>query len=444
MIPKKNGYPIGSLLQFSPCIIFLVVYCSLFYYMLYTKNIFHSQAIIFAGLPLFATFVATVYACFTFKNPLNINEKIKIFLSGAAHVTAMNYYFNIIFIAIFNYMMAKTNGVLTAVTLGLLYIPTTWIMPIMFLMASIFSILISSQLTSTLICIPIAYGIAQSLHINTAFMTATIISGALFGAHISLYFKNIALTDHFNVKNIFQKTYWFIIAAGTSTLLILSQYQCQEIHPTVYNYLQTSIIPQSYITILPYCCLLLTRYLKINLLVNLVIANCLALIINITLNKILFLDAIATMFSGFYKDSMIVTILFLHLLLAGLTKIIQYNGGFIYMIENLKIKENQTTSKVQASIILITMITNICIIIDRICLSLLTQPIKQYAHRYNITQNKITSLLYITTTTMQSILPYATIMFITINITQSSYIEIIQYMIYPGLLATLTTISIFI
>ncbi len=444
MIPKKNDYAVGSLFQFSPCIFFLITYSSLYYYALHAKNISHASTIIFTGLPLFSAFIAIIYAFFTYNEPLNLDKKIEIFLSGAGHRIAMNYYFNIIFIAIFNYMVAKTNGVLTAVTLGLLYIPTMWIMPIIFLMASIFSILMSSQLASTLIFIPIAYGIAQSLQINTAFMAATIISGALFGSHLSLYFNHNVLTEPFNLKNICKPTSWFIIAAGACTLLILSQYQCQEIHPNVYNYLYLSLQPQNYIIILPYFCLLLTSYFKIHLLPSLVISSCVALMINITLNKILFLDAITTMFYGFYKDSMIVNILFLHILLAGFTKIIKYNGGFSYMIEKLKRQKNLTQLKVKFSILFITIITNFYVIIDKMCLHLLTQPIKQLAYRCNIAQNNITSLLHITTTTMQSVLPYGTIMFITINMTDNSYLEIIKYMIYPGLLTMFTMISMFI
>lgn len=445
MIPKKSDYIVGSLFQFSPYIIFLTIYSSLYCYTLHTKNIYNSSTIILTGLPLFAAFVATIYAFFTYKESYNINKKIEIFLSGVGHITAINCYFDIIFIAIFNHIISKTNGVLTAVSLGLLYIPTLWIIPTIFSISSIFSMIIPSLPAIIIIFMPIGHGIAQSLHINQAFMAATIISGALFGSHISLYFNKFTLSKHsFNLKNIFQKTTWFVIAAAITTLIILSQYQSPQLHPVMYNHLQSSLTIFSYITIIPYCFLLIANILNINLLVSLVIACCIALITEIVVHKIFFLDAIATIFQGFYKENMVVNLLFLHLIIAGLTKIIKHNGGFNYMIENLKIKGHQNSSNVQASIILITIITNMLVIIDTLCLNLINNPIRRFADRYNIAENRVTSLLHITTTTMQAVLPYASIMFITIHITGSSYIEIIKYMIYPMLITFFTIISIFI
>lgn len=445
MIPKKSDYIVGSLFQFSPYIIFLTVYSSLYFYTLHTKNIYHSSAIIIAGLPLFAAFTATIYAFFTYKESCTIHKKIETFFAGVGHITAINCYFDIIFIAAFNHLISKTNGVLTAVSLSLLCIPTLWTMPIIFLITSIFSMIIPSLPAIIIIFMPIGHGIAQSLQINSAFMAATIISGALFGSHISLYFNKFTLSQQtFNLKHIFQKTTWFVIAAAITTLIILSQYQSPQLHPTMYDYLQSSLTIFNCLTIIPYCFLLIANFCNINLLVSLIIACGIALITEIIVHKIFFLDAIATIFQGFYKESMIVNLLLLHLIIAGLTKIIKYNGGFNYMIDNLKLKGHRNSSSIQASIILITIITNMLVIIDTFCLNLISLPIQRFANKYNLTENRITSLLHITTTTMQTILPYASIMFITIHITGKSYSEIITYMIYPMVITCFTIISIFI
>ena len=446
MTPKKNTHIIGNLFQFSPFIIFLTIYSSLYFYTLHTKNLYNSSTIILTGLPLFAAFVATFYDFLNFKNPLKINKKIEIFLSGVAHPTAINYYFIIICISIFNHLIAKTNGILTAVTLGLLYIPISWIMPFIFLIVSIFSMIINFLPATILICMPIAYGIAQSLQINSAFMAATIIGGALYGSHLSLYFKNIQSyikTTHINLTFFFQETSWFIIPAAISTLIILSQYQCQQIEPNAYHYLQSSLTIYDYIPLIPYLFLLISSFLQINILVNLIIASTITLINEIIYHKVIFIDAIATMFNGFYANNIAVNILMLHLIIAGLTKIIKYNGGFNYMIEKFKLKGAQSPSNVQGSILLITICVNILVIIETLSLSLISYPIEKIADKYNISKNKLTILLHITTTTMQTILPYSFIMFSSISMNNSSYIEIVNYMIYPILITISTVIFIF-
>ncbi len=445
MITKKNEFISGGLLQFSPYIVFLATYISLYYYTIHTKNTYHSNGIIITKLPLIAAFIAVIYACFTYKESLNINKKIEIFFSGVADIHAVNSYFNIICITIFNYMLAKTNGVLIAVTLSLLYIQTSWIMPFLFLLVSILSIIIPSLPAVIIIFMPISYGIAQSLQINCAFMAATIISGALLGSHLSLYLNNFQLSKPINFSKNLYKNLFLIIAAMTITLCILSQYQCTElINTTMYANLKTTLTIKNYITIIPYFSLLLGSFLQIPLIVNLIIGSCIACITEIMLHNVLFLDVITTPFHGFYKETLIINILLLHMLIAGLTKIIKYNGGFSYIIYQLKLKNDQNPSSSQFSIILITIITNILVIIDSLCLNLIKHPIKNICDINQIAYNKIAHLVHITTTIIQVFLPYTLIMMITINITHVSYIEILQYMIYPLLIIIFTLISLFI
>jgi len=444
MISKKNDFAITGLLQFSPYIMFLILYISLYYYTLHSKNIYHSQTIILSGLPLFTAFIATIYAFFTFQESLNIDKKIEIFFSGVADIHAIHSYFNIIFIAIFNYMLAKTNGVLTAVTLSLLYISVPSMMPTIFLLTSIFSIIIPSLSAVIIIFMPIGYGIAQSLQINPAFMAATIISGSLCGSHLSLYFKNMSLSKHVNFNIFFHKNLWFILTAAITSLIMLSQYEPMPLlTQTIHTYLQSTLNMHSYIMILPYFFLLLGNILKINFLTTLIIGSAIAFTSEIMLHKILFLDAITTIFHGLCKESLIINIIFFQIIIAGLTKIIECNDGFDYIIKPFQPKENKNSSNMQGSIILISIIMNLLIIIDTLCLNFITHFIKKLTEKYAITQNNISNLVHITTTTMQVILPYASIMMLTIHITHNSYFEILHYMIYPLLITILTFLSIF-
>lgn len=440
MIPKKNDSKIGNLFQFSPYIVFLIIYFSLYCYILHTKNSYNSSTIILAGLPLFVAFITTIYTFFTFKETFTVDKKIEIFLSGVTHNSSMNYYFIIIFIAIFNYMVAKTNGILVAVTLGLLYIPTSWIMPSMFLVASKISIILKSLPTTIIILMPIAHGIAQSLQINSAFMAATIIGGALYGNHISLYFHTIAAdikSNHINFNILFQKTIWIIFPASAITLLIISHYQCEQINPTVYLYLEKSLSTQDYINLTPYFFLFIASFLNFNLLSNLIIACLIALMIEIISYKVMFFDAITTMFNGFYGESIVVNLLLFYFIIAGLVEMIKYNGGFDYLIKKLQLKENQNSSNFEISVIMITIMMNMLVIIDKLSL----YSIYDFTKKHNLPQNKITNLIHMISTIMQTILPYSSIMFLTIYLSKNSFLEIMPYMIYPGLIAILIMIS---
>ncbi|MBV8660898.1 MAG: hypothetical protein JO129_02025 [Candidatus Dependentiae bacterium] len=447
MIPKKNDSTIGNLFQFSPYIFFLSIYFSLYCYILWTKNSYNSSTIMLAGLPLFVAFISTIYAFFTFKAPLSIDKKIEIFLSGVAHNTAMNSYFIIIFIAIFNYMIAKINGVLIAVTLGLLYIPTSWVMPAMFLLASKIAILLRSLPATIIIFMPIAHGIAQSLQIDPAFMAATILSGALYGNHISLYFHSIIAdikSNQLNIQSFFQKNTWIILPAAIIALFIISHYQCEQINPTVYHHLEKSLTIRDFINLIPYFFLLIASFLNLNLLANLIIACLIAFIIEIISYKVMFIDTATTMFNGFCGESIIVNLLLLHLIVAGLVQIIKYNGGFDYIIKKFQPKERINSSKFEFRALIITMMINLFVIIDTLSFQVITEFIEKLSEKYNASQSKITNMIHITSSIMQTILPYSSIMFLTIYLSKHSFFEIMNYMIYPGLIIILTTISIII
>ena len=442
MILKKRDSIIPNFLQFSPYIFFFITYIFLYVYSLYTKNISISISTALESIPLLAAFLATIYAFYTFKESIKIDKKIEIFLSGIATTKVIHCYFAIVYLIIFNYMMAKINGTLVAITLGLLYIPATVIFPIIFFIAALVSIIIANVQASIIILLPIGYGIAMSLHGDSALMAATIISGALCGNHAWLYFNNITLDDtNFNLKKWLHQLEPSVIPifiATTSTIFILSQYPCQSISANILCHLQNSLQFYDYVTIIPYIFLLLSRFFAINFVISIVIASGIALIIEIILHKIMFFDAIVTIFNGFYAEPIVQNLLLLHFFIAGLTKIMQYNGGFDWIVKKLEEKREQGSLNMNTTAIIMTILTNLFVIIDT---SFADYSAKTFTTADNISKNTIKLFSDITATICQTMIPYGSIMFLAIYINKSSYLTIIKYMIYP-IIAMMITLSI--
>src|SRR3989339_2186549 len=89
MTHNKNYIP-GTLLQFSPSIVFITLYA--FLYMFFSYNHASDLYRILPGLPLFVILFTTVYAFFTFKKSISIHEKIRIFFSGSINQSASYFY----------------------------------------------------------------------------------------------------------------------------------------------------------------------------------------------------------------------------------------------------------------------------------------------------------------------------------------------------------------
>lgn len=437
MISKQPHYTIAHFLQFSPFILFLITYSFLYLYNLHTKNLVQHSVACLAGIPLTAAFITILYSFFTYKENINFRKKIELFFTGIMDFSIIYNYFLLLSLSIFNHMMAKTNGILTAITLISLYIPASWMTVFFFLLACFLSIIIQSLSIAIILSMPIAYGVAQTFHICPELMAATIIGGALCGNHLALLWKKIS-----QISDFIKKSDTIILPTIIITLYLLSQTQYEQLHPVLHEQLLKSFQNNQYISLFPYLFFLILGFSKIDLLANIILASCTALSITIFYHQTLFLPAITDMFIGSSQKNIIFYILFLHLILAGLMKVIKYNGGFIYLVEKFKKKSNNHTIKSSCTILFLSMIKNMLTIIDIPFFTTMPLSIKKLINQYKLSYHTMLTLSNMVTTTVQSALPYSAAMLWVIATTQCSYILIIEYMIYPILL--MISIIIFI
>jgi Na+/H+ antiporter NhaC len=198
------------------------------------------------------------------------------------------------------------------------------------------------------------------------------------------------------------------------------------------------------ITLLPYFFLLISTYLGNDLIANLTISSLIGVIIEILYHKIMFLDAITTMFNGFCEESIISNILLFHIIIAGMIKIILYNDGFNYITNLMKSKKIQKDLTIELLIILITIIINVLVIIDTIAFNITIDSIKVADNENKIPKDKVALLINITKTIIQIVIPYSLIMLLATQINHNSYVEMMKYMIYPILITSFAIIWIFI
>jgi len=447
MFFQKSSLYNYNFLQFSPCVLFISLYTFLYYYATYNNTTHNSSHMLLLGIPLFTTFITIIYSFFIFKNTTSINKKIEIFLSGVGSHDILPLYFILILNGIFNHATSITNGSMTIVSLSLLYIPVTTIMPSIFLLAAIGSLIIKNSLTTALVFLPITYGIGQTLQINHAFMAATLISGILFGKHISLHTRTLLTTTKTNRVNLFsslQKTVWFTLPPAVTTLLILSLCQYQPMHHAIYKELATSLTIQSYIPLIPYVLLIVGSFLGVHLIANLTFGSCISLIIGFFQNKIQLLDTTIILFEGFSKQQSLIKILLLYMLFAGLIKLITFNDGFNYLIDQINLKKRKSSNSTQLIIFIITTFINLIIIIDSLSIRIITGIIKKLNDKHKISHDRIINIIEISSQSLQFLLPYAPIVLLTTSVIKISHQEIIIYMIYPVLILIWTLIIIMI
>lgn len=446
MVNKKTESSVGTFLQFSPFIVFLLLYLSLNLYTQYAGNVYTSLQNVKNGLPIFAAFVATIYSFFTFIKKTTLHKKIEIFLEGSANTAILYMYFIFIFSTAFSHILAKNGGISSAVNIGLTCLPAAYMLPGIFLIVSVFSISIGSSLGTITSFIPIAYGIAQSLHINPALMAAVVVSGSMFGDNLSIISDTtIAATKSTHSKMIdkFKENIWIAIPAFLITLIILCMISAPAEISQLHHYIQSSITLQDYINILPYFLVLVLSLFGIDVLAVLGAGSLLGATIGILQNKFSFLDATSFIFEGFYGQKSMVRILILFMFISGLSQVIKHNGGLKYLLEHLKDK-SKSSKQAQIFIVILVMLVNATIAINTLSIVITGPLAKKIGDKFQIPGGRIACLLDVTATSTQGFLPYAPMMLLASSLSHVSVFSIMKYLTYQPLLFLSMLASIFI
>ncbi len=425
----------GSFLQFSPFLIFLVLYISLSFAVSQTDYSIDFAQTIRYGLPIFSAFIATVFGLFfTFTEKRNLHDKIEIFLDGAANPTILYMYFIFIFSTALSHILERSGGLESAISVGLTYMPTSYMLPGMFMFTSIFSFATGTSLGSIAALMPIAHGIAQSLHINPALMAAVVVSGSMFGDNLSVISDTTIaatrstgskMTDKFK-ENIYLATPAFLV-----TLALLFYFS--ETSPDIAFLQTTTLTKTDFINVLPYGLVLLLAFAGVEVLAVLGAGALLGATIGIVQTKFSFLEATSFIFEGFYGQKSMVRIVILLMFISGLSKIIEHNGGFSYLLDKMS-KKAQNGCQAQLLIAFLTIIINITIAINTLSI-LLTGPIaKKLADKFNIPGGRVACLLDVAATSTQGFLPYAPMMILASTLSHTPVFSIMKYLTYQPLL----------
>lgn len=432
----------GSFLQFSPFLVFLLLYMSLSFATTQTNYPADFTQTIRYGLPIFSAFIATIFGMFfTFTKKNSLHEKVEIFLNGAANPTILYMYFIFIFSTALSHILDKSGGLNSAISVGLAYMPTTYMLPSIFLLTSIFSFATGTSLGSIAALMPIAGGVAKTLGLNPALMASVVVSGSMFGDNLSVISDtSIAaarstgskMTDKFR-ENVYLATPPFLITLGF--LFYMSDTNIQT------NLLQMTPTTNDFINVLPYALVLFLAFAGIEVLAVLGAGSLLGAAIGIMQHKFGFLEATSFIFEGFYGQKSMVRIVILLMFISGLSKIIEHNGGFAYLLEKMS-KKAKNSCQAQLLMALLTIIINVTIAINTLSI-LITGPIaKQLADKFKIPGGRVACLLDVAATSTQGFLPYAPMMILASSLSGTPVISIMKHLTYQPLLFVSMIVSI--
>ena len=431
-----SGKP--NLFALSPFFVFIGMYILLISVYASVDN-----KIKLTAFPIFAAISAIVFSMFTFQERATISKKIKIFISGVARPTVIYMCFIFIFSSIFSHIASLCGGVDSAITFCNILIPEQWLLPGLFTAIALFSLTIGSSIGGIATFTPIAVGMASKLGVDPALMAGIAVGGAMLGDNLSVISDTTIAAIHTTGCDPYEKfkgNAMLVLPAFVITIIILSFIGSQ-----VYVPLQASLTLTwefaDFVKVIPYLAVFIFALIGIDVLAVLASGAFSAAFIGIMYGKFSVVSAMTFFFEGFYQQKGIVSIFFLVMLIAGLSRIVEHNGGIKYLLN--KFKAN-TSSKADAeqSIALLVVFLEFAMARNTIAILIAGPMAQQIGGKFKVKNSRIATLLDIFACTIHGLLPYSSQLLLAAAMAGTTTFAVMPHLYYLYVILVVSILSI--
>lgn len=413
-----------GIIAVSPIIVFLLVYlltsliCGDFYKMPISVSLL----------------IASMWAAITMRGK-TISERIEIFSkeAGSSNVLYMVWIF--ILAGAFAAIARKTGAVEATVDLTLSFLPSSMIVPGLFISTCFISMAIGTSVGTVVALTPLAAQMAQGAAAPIPFFVAIVLGGAFFGDNLSFISDTTIAatrTQGCNMKDKFKANIAIVLPAALIALALYCFFA-----PDLKLNQQPS--GNSLWLVIPY-------------LVVIVSALC---GLNVTI--VLLLGILSAMIAGFAEDLSLLDIFFVAgegidsvgaliivtLLAAGMLGMIKYSGGIDFILKVLG-RNIRTSRGAQLSISLLVGIVNLCTANNTVAIITVGSLAKRIAEHYGIPPRKSASLLDTGSCIVQALIPYGAQTLMAASLADISPVAPWRYLFYPQILIVCIGISILI
>lgn len=228
---------------------------------------------------------------------------------------------------------------------------------------------------------PVAVGIAAQTGINTPFMVAIVVGGAMFGDNLSFISDTTIVatrTQGCNMKDKFKVNSLIVIPVAI-LVTIVYLFQGSEITTT------PSATPIEWLKVIPYILVLITALAGVNVMIVLLLGILCSGIVGIITGSIQFWEWFAAMGSGISDMGELIIIT---LLAGGMLEMIRYNGGIAYIIQKLT-THVKSKKGAELSIAALVSFADLCTANNTIALIMSGPIAKDIANRFGVDPREI-------------------------------------------------------
>ncbi|KAA8677842.1 Na+/H+ antiporter NhaC family protein [Vibrio gigantis] len=437
---NSNAVIAPSAVALIPLIVFLTLFIGVGTYL-------SLQGVDFAFYQLpapIAALPAVMLALLLSKDKLN--RAIEQFLSGVGHKDIIAMCMIYLLAGAFAAVAKASGGVDATVNLGLSAIPTSMILPGIFLISAFIATAMGTSMGTIAAVAPVALGIADSAGMSIPLTAGVVLSGAMFGDNLSIISDTtIAATrsQGCEMRDKFKENIRIALPAALIAIVIFA------FNSTATQVPETGAI--EWLKVLPYITILILAVSGMNVFVVLTIGILLAGGVSLgSLENYGLTDYAQDIYAGFGNMQ---EIFLLSMLIGGLSELMRRQGGLAFLTNLVSglIRAFGSSHSKQANgraselgIAGLVSMVNMCTANNTVAIIVSGSVARQLAEENDVSPRRSASLLDIFSCVIQGVLPYGAQVLLLGSVFNLSPLEIVSNSYYCFALAIVAVVAVFI
>ncbi len=375
-----------------------------------------------------------------------LNRAIEQFLGGVGHKDIIAMCMIYLLAGAFAAVAKASGGVDATVNLGLSAIPTSMILPGIFLISAFIATAMGTSMGTIAAVAPVALGIADSAGMSIPLTAGVVLSGAMFGDNLSIISDTtIAATrsQGCEMRDKFKENIRIALPAALIAIVIFA------FNSTATQVPETG--PIEWLKVLPYITILILAISGMNVFVVLTIGILLAGGVSLgSVENYGMTDYAQDIYAGFGNMQ---EIFLLSMLIGGLSELMRRQGGLAFLTNLVSgvIRAFGSSHSKQANgraselgIAGLVSMVNLCTANNTVAIIVSGSVARQLAEENNVSPRRSASLLDIFSCVIQGVLPYGAQVLLLGSVFNLSPLDIVANSYYCFALAIVAVVAVFI
>lgn len=423
MEEKKYGA-----VSFLPLLIFLVLYIGSGLYFTFT-----GAESTFSKFPRHVALLIGIVIALLMNRNMKLDKKIDIFCENAGNSGVIIIGLIYLLAGGFQGAAKAMGGVESVVNMGLTFIPSSLLVPGVFVISSFISTAIGTSMGTIAAMAPIAIGVAEAADLNLPLTCAAVIGGAYFGDNLSMISDttiSAAKGVGSEMKDKFRMN--FTIALPAAIVAIIMYWSLGGVGAIMgeHNY--------EIIRVIPYIVVLAAALIGFNVCGVLFIGIVMSGLIGIfegTMTPLKWAQAVGNGMSDVFSITIVA------MLISGLIGLIKYYGGVDWLVNSIISRINKRKDA-EYGIGLLAGLLSAALVNNTIAIIISAPIAKEIGKTYYIAPKRLASLIDIFACSFLALTPYDGGMLIVTGLVDVSPLAVLKYSFYIFALIITTCITI--